>query len=162
MNRREFCSWVGVGLVASSLPVALAACSSDKDTSDKGTPSPGASGQAKPTTATSPAKSADGFQSVGTVAELDKAGRISKDKFGAGPLVVVRDPANSKGVVAVDPTCTHKGCLVNWQADSKAFVCPCHSAKFAADGKVLQGPAKKPLKTYTAKVEGNAILVKTV
>jgi cytochrome b6-f complex iron-sulfur subunit len=45
-------------------------------------------------------------------------------------------------------------------AGEKVFLCPCHKAKFAPDGKVVQGPAKKPLPTYEAKLEGHSILVK--
>ncbi|MCA1991826.1 MAG: cytochrome B6, partial [Coleofasciculus sp. S288] len=61
MNRREFLGWVGVGGIASYLPIALAACSPKVAESE----SP-----------TSPPRT-DGFQSVGTVAELDKSGQIN-------------------------------------------------------------------------------------
>jgi len=61
---------------------------------------------------------------------------------------------------ALSLTCTHQGCVVNWKADKKAFVCPCHDAEFGADGKVLESPATRSLKTFTAKVEGDSVLVK--
>lgn len=50
---------------------------------------------------------------------------------------------------------------MNWEQNQKSFVCPCHDSKFAPDGKVLGGPATKPLQTYTAKLEGGNVLVKT-
>ncbi len=77
--------------------------------------------------------------------------------FPGGAVLVVKDAA---GVTAVSPTCTHQGCVVTWKGDQKAFVCPCHDAKFAADGKVVAGPATRPLKTFTAKIEGDSVLVK--
>ena len=52
MKRRDFINWVGLGLIASSLPVAIAACSSK---------TPSASGD---------------WQTVGTSAELDKTGQL--------------------------------------------------------------------------------------
>jgi cytochrome b6-f complex iron-sulfur subunit len=51
---------------------------------------------------------------------------------------------------------------VSWQAQAKKFVCPCHDAEYAVDGKVQKGPAEKPLKTYAAKIEGNSVVVKQI
>ncbi len=148
MNRREFISWVGVGSIASSLPVALAACSTQDLMS---------SAQAAEPKSTR----SDGFAAIGSVAELNQKGQISK-KVNGKPVAVVRNPSNTKAVLAVNPTCTHKGCTVAWKKADKAFVCPCHGAKFASDGTVLQEPATRPLKTYKAKVEGDQVLVKVV
>jgi cytochrome b6-f complex iron-sulfur subunit len=145
MNRREFLMWVGVGGVASSLPIAIAACS------------PQAKKSESPTSSTR----LDGFQSIGTVAELNQKGQILNKEFAAEGVLVVSNPANPKSLSAVNPTCTHRGCIVEWKADQKAFVCPCHDAKYGPDGKVLKGPAEKPLPTYEAKVEGDSVLVKT-
>lgn len=136
--------WVGIGGVASYLPVALAACS------PKSTES----------TSTTSSANADGFQPVGTVTELDQKGHILNKNFSAGSVLVIRDPANPNQVLAVNPICTHAGCTVDWEKDKKDFLCPCHDSKFAPDGKVLKGPAKKPLPTYTAKIEGDSVLVK--
>lgn len=142
MKRREFIGWVGVGGVASS---AIASCS-QKATESKQSASP---------------PRADGFQLAGTVSELDKKGQISNKELSAGSVLIVRDPANASQLTAVNPTCTHAGCTVAWQKDQKAFVCPCHGSQFASDGKVIQGPAEKPLAAYAVKTEGNDILVKT-
>ncbi len=144
MNRREFLQWVGVGSLASSLPVAIAACTPQNEKSEA---------RAEP-------KRADGFQPVGTLAELNQKGYILKKGFAKGSVLVVSNSANSKTISAVNPTCTHKGCTIDWKANKKAFVCPCHDAEFSFDGKVLKGPAKKPLATYQAKIEGNSVLVK--
>lgn len=146
MNRRGFLSWIGVGWLGSSLPVALAklalglaACSSQTTQSES-----------------APQKS--GFQSVGTIAELDKTGELLNEKSPVGSVLVVRT-ASANNLVAVNPTCTHAGCTVKWLGSPKKFSCPCHGSEFGTDGKVLKGPAGEPLKTYAAKIEGNSVLV---
>jgi cytochrome b6-f complex iron-sulfur subunit len=138
MKRREFVGLVGVGGVVSALP----AC-----------------GQQTGSTESAPVASSprsDGFEVAGTVADLDRTGQLLNEKMALGKALVVR---NGEQLIAVDPTCTHAGCAVAWNAD-QTFVCPCHASKFAADGKVVQGPASQPLGLYTAKIEGDAVLVK--
>lgn len=147
MDRRTFLTWVGVGWLASSLPVALAACASNSTTNDNAL------------TATPPTNP-DGFQTVGTVAELDRKGQILNKQLANSPVLVIRNPNNTNTLAAVNPTCTHKGCTVAWKTDKKLFVCPCHDAEYSADGKVVEGPAKKSLPVYEAKIEGDAVLVK--
>ncbi|QIR35707.1 FAD-dependent oxidoreductase [Tolypothrix sp. PCC 7910] len=48
---------------------------------------------------------------------------------------------------AISLTCTHQGCTVK-KADDGKFHCPCHGAVFAADGKVLKGPAQRDLAKF--------------
>ena len=144
MNRREFLNWMGVGGIASYFPVALVACSPKTTKSESPTNS----------------VSTDGFQSVGKVADLDKNGQILNKEFAGGAVLVVRNPDQKEAIAAVNPSCPHSGCIVAWKADQKQFVCPCHNSKFTVDGKVVKGPAKKPLASYEAKLAGDSILVK--
>jgi isorenieratene synthase len=72
---------------------------------------------------------------------------IADDKieyFGAADEVFAL-PSGSQEAVSL--TCTHQGCTVQKAADGK-FHCPCHGAVFAADGKVLKGPAQRDLPKF--------------
>ncbi|AZQ32691.1 FAD-dependent oxidoreductase [Streptomyces cyaneochromogenes] len=47
---------------------------------------------------------------------------------------------------AVSARCTHLGCIVAFNHAEQAWECPCHGSRFAPDGRILQGPAVRPLK----------------
>lgn len=155
MKRREFMNWVGAGFMATSLPVAIAACT-PKETAEAPAPEAEAPPEAAPKLDTSIRE--DGFAALGTVADLDTEGFLAKTGFVAGPVIVIRDPANAEAVIALNSMCTHQGCSVEWKEDT--FACPCHGSKFNTDGSVADGPATDPLGSYEAKIDGDVIVVK--
>lgn len=62
-------------------------------------------------------------------------------------------------VIAFVPFCTHLGCAYHWENATNSFVCPCHMSVFAMDGKVMNGPAARPLDRYACRVEAGKILI---
>jgi quinol---cytochrome c reductase iron-sulfur subunit, bacillus type len=60
-------------------------------------------------------------------------------------------------VIAFSPACTHLGCAYHWNDQKGEFECPCHGSAFGIDGKVLRGPAPRPLDRYEVKLEGNEL-----
>lgn len=52
--------------------------------------------------------------------------------------------------------CSHGDCLVAYKPEEALLECPCHGSRFGEDGRVLRGPAARPLKTFaTARVGGS-------
>ncbi len=66
---------------------------------------------------------------------------------------------SEKDLVAFAPQCTHLGCAYHWDARQGNFLCPCHNSVFSIDGKVLGGPAPRPLDRYQAKVTDGRLLL---
>jgi menaquinol-cytochrome c reductase iron-sulfur subunit len=64
---------------------------------------------------------------------------------------VVKQPNND--VVAFAPQCTHLGCAYHWDDPSHTFICPCHTSVFSIEGKVLGGPAPRPLDRFMTKIQ---------
>jgi Rieske Fe-S protein len=62
-------------------------------------------------------------------------------------------------VTALDPTCTHLGCRVSWNAESKELRCPCHGGVFDHLGMVKSGPPPGPLPRLATRIEGDQILI---
>ena len=155
MDRRTFLSWVGVGTLASSLPVVLAACTSSETTEDSSSP------EGSDTTASAPPEAnAEGFTEIGKLSELEEKGELIQEDFAGAPLLVILNPDDKTKAVAFKNQCTHKQCPVDWNADEGSLVCPCHGSKYEPDGTVTDGPAEESLPTYEAKIEGDAVLVK--
>ncbi len=62
-------------------------------------------------------------------------------------------------VVAFGPQCTHLGCAYHWDDGKNEFLCPCHSSLFSVSGKVVSGPAPRPLDRYETKIDGTKLLL---
>jgi thiosulfate dehydrogenase [quinone] large subunit len=73
------------------------------------------------------------------------------------PAVLFR---TKNGVFAYSAICTHQGCTVDYSAQYKALLCPCHGAMYDpfSDAKVLSGPTNRPLDKVKVAVSGDWIV----
>lgn len=53
--------------------------------------------------------------------------------------------------------CTHNGCELN--VGGGIYTCPCHGSEFTTDGKVLEGPADRDLKTFKTETDHENIYI---
>lgn len=149
MKRRDFVNIFGLGVLATSLPVAIAACQPDPPTAT--TPEDEAPVDSTPR--------ADGFAAIGTVDDLDSARSLASSSFQGATVAVIRSPDNPDSLIAVNALCPHQGCTVAWADDQGLFACPCHGSRFSPDGTVTDGPATEGLGSFEAKIEDGMVLV---
>ncbi len=89
-------------------------------------------------------------------------GRLAKEKINSfaeiatGEAKVVKMDGDSIAVYkdengelhAVSPVCNHAKCIVAWNTAEKSWDCPCHGARYNADGEVITAPAHSHLTSY--------------
>src|SRR6185503_3167966 len=56
-------------------------------------------------------------------------------------------------VEALNVTCPHAGCPVEFKADTQSFLCPCHDSKFKLDGALADPNSPSPRGLDTLAVE---------
>jgi len=90
---------------------------------------------------------------------LTLAGAVIPDQgalvYREARLAIIREKGE---VYALDLVCTHLGCTV--AVTPAGLVCPCHGSRFDRRGKVLEGPAGRPLRRYAVEVGSEGIIVK--
>ena len=104
----------------------------------------------------------------GTVSDLPVGEPVQRDL----PMTITdgyREIAAMKGVWALrrdngevtvySPICTHLGCGFRWDGPERKFKCPCHGSVYNADGKVIAGPAPRPLDRLPVKIENGRLFV---
>jgi nitrite reductase/ring-hydroxylating ferredoxin subunit len=80
-------------------------------------------------------------------------------KPGAPHPELLISSAGDAGWHVITAHCTHRGCVVDWNASATEWQCPCHGSRFAADGQVRNGPAERPLSQPHSRVEGGDLVV---
>jgi len=63
----------------------------------------------------------------------------------------------SNQFAALSPICTHRGCTV--QIRAARLVCPCHGSTYERDGRVVRGPAQRPLTRYPVELTGSELVI---
>ncbi|MTF40671.1 ubiquinol-cytochrome c reductase iron-sulfur subunit [Cyanobacterium aponinum] len=102
-------------------------------------------------------KTENNFYKLGSLTDLEENGFLLNENLEIGAVLVILKEDNS--LIAIEPTCTHMGCLVEWNKQENLFICPCHNSKFQEDGKVVEGLAISDLPIYQVKIENNTVFV---
>lgn len=88
--------------------------------------------------------------------------RVLAGELAAGGALVYRDArialvSEGDEVRALSLVCTHLGCSVIVTPDGLS--CPCHGSLFDRKGRVLRGPADRPLREYGVRRMGDFLEV---
>jgi Rieske Fe-S protein len=84
----------------------------------------------------------------------DGDAKVIEDLRGV-PVQIVRDGDQLR---ALSTVCPHLGCRVRWEGDK--FVCPCHTAVFDREGKVVSGPPPRPLDRYDVEIADGCVYLR--
>ncbi len=87
---------------------------------------------------------------------LGAPGTLALVRTNQGDLLVARTAAGA--FVALSATCTHQNCEITDFA-GETFVCPCHGSQFDTSGRVLQGPAAIPLRTFQTQFASDVLTI---
>lgn len=91
--------------------------------------------------------------------------RIGKpDSIPAGTVLVLPEQKayvvhSDAGLFALSATCTHLGCLTQYERDNNRIFCPCHGSRYDVAGNVTNGPAPKALSRLALTVEDGVLVI---
>ena len=88
---------------------------------------------------------------------LQSVGGSAVIKVKGQEVLFIRDSIAT--IQAFDPTCTHRGCKVTFNAKKNRIECPCHGSAFDLKGNVVKGPARGALQAFGAKLQKKDIII---
>ncbi|MDF0644648.1 MAG: ubiquinol-cytochrome c reductase iron-sulfur subunit [Nitrospira sp.] len=98
--------------------------------------------------------------SVGTPKQVDYVATVQDGYLETKTQKAVWAVKQADGQVTVfSPMCTHLGCGYHWAGGEQKFKCPCHGSVYDVTGRVVAGPAPRPLDTLPVKTENGRLLV---
>jgi len=87
---------------------------------------------------------------------LAAVGGAALVRSSSGLLLVAR--TGDQAFTALTSTCTHQTCTISG-FDGTDYVCPCHGSRFTTSGRVVNGPAAAPLRTFNTVFANNVLTI---
>jgi cytochrome b6-f complex iron-sulfur subunit len=87
---------------------------------------------------------------------LAAVGGTAMVRGSGGAFLVARTGPDSFS--ALTTVCTHETCTITG-FDSTNYVCPCHGSKFTTTGRVVNGPANAPLRSFATVFANNVLAI---
>ncbi|MBV8389389.1 MAG: Rieske 2Fe-2S domain-containing protein [Mucilaginibacter sp.] len=148
MERQEFLSKLGIGLMAVCAGCSLVACGGKSSN-----PGPSTGGSYTPP----PSKGSGNLFTADLNTQLVNVGDSVTQQ---GVILVRINSGNTANdFTAVQVACTHQGNSIGYNNGQGIFICPAHGSEFSKTGAVLQGPATLPLQRYTVTISGSTLTV---
>lgn len=108
------------------------------------------------------------FLSPQVLFEEDSRVRIGRpEEIPEGTLLVLEKQKvyvfhSPQGFFAMSSVCTHLGCMTRYTPGEGKIFCPCHGSEFSSeDGRVVGGPAPKPLQRLQLSLDKGNLVVDT-
>ncbi len=93
---------------------------------------------------------------IDSVSPLAAVGGAAMVRSAGGSFLVSRTAQET--LAALTSTCTHEACTITG-FDNTNYVCPCHGSKFTTTGRVINGPANAPLRTFATQFANNVLTI---
>ena len=67
--------------------------------------------------------------------------------------------SSAEGLLVFSATCSHLGCLVNFNKEKREFLCPCHGGRYDLAGNNIAGPPPAPLTRFPVTVQNGMLCI---
>ncbi len=127
-----------------------------KEPSGRPTTDPTTGPESRPTTGSTSAGPGVQGRPIASLDSLPVGGAVPFTGSGGEPCALFRLGRND--VAAFSRICTHAGCVVGYDQNSKLLVCPCHGAEFdpSRGAAPVAGPAPTPLPSVHVVIDGSS------
>ncbi len=94
--------------------------------------------------------------SAGLLSEFKK-GMYKIIRMGRKPIIVFRQKNGNVG--ALEATCTHLDCIVQFKDDTEQIWCACHNGLYDLKGRNISGPPPRPLGEFPVVIKDDEIII---
>ena len=93
---------------------------------------------------------------IDSASPLAAVGGAAMVRSSGGSFLVSRTAQET--FAALTSTCTHETCTITG-FDNTTYVCPCHGSRFTTAGRVVNGPANAPLRTFATQFSNSVLTI---